>query len=336
MMVKLESDLIEKVKKTIKQNNLIKQNDKIVVGVSGGPDSMCLLHMLINLKQYMNFEIVVAHVNHMIRPEADEETEFVKKFCMQNQIQCFIKKVNVLEKAAKEKIGTEEEGRKIRYEFFKEIFKKTNSTKIATAHNANDNAETVLMNLIRGTGITGLKGIEFERDSLIIRPILECERTEIENYCKNQNLNPKIDKSNNENTYTRNKIRNMLIPFIKDEFNPNIIESLNRLSNIAKKESEYWDKIIKIEYNKIIDKDYLRNNKICLDLKEFNKLEYVIKSKIILYAIYNAIGNTQGIGKIHIEDIVKLCENNIGNKYLTPNKKVKVCVKDKKIWVERT
>ena len=328
----MEAELFrEKVKRTIKDNDLIKENDKIVVAVSGGPDSMCLLHVLINLKKQMNFDIVVAHVNHMIREEADSETEYVKSYCNKNNVEIFIKKIDVIKEALKEKIGTEEKGRKIRYEFFDEVLLKTNANKIAIAHNANDNAETVLMNLIRGTGTDGLKGIEYNRDNKIIRPILDCNREDIEEYCKIEMLDPKIDKTNKDNTYTRNKIRNILIPFIKEEFNPNIIESLNRLSSLSKKETSYWNKIIELEYKKIVDNKNLSKDMISLYLKKFNDLDYVVKSRLILYTIEKLCGSTKDIGKIHIDDIIKLCSNNIGNKFLIPNKKIKVLVANKKV-----
>ena len=328
----MESELIiEKVRKTIKSNGLIKKDDKIVVGVSGGPDSMCLLHILSMLKNELDFQICVAHINHMIRKEADNETEFVKEFCKKNNIECFVKKVDVLNRALEDKIGTEEEGRKIRYDFFEEVRLKTNSNKIATAHNANDNAETVLMNIIRGSGTSGLKGIEYERD-FIIRPLLDCQRHEIEEYCNINMLDPKFDESNKENIYTRNKIRNLLIPFIQKEFNPNIIDTLNRLSEISKKEADYWKLIVENEFNNLVNEENSNTKTICLKLKEFNKLHYVIKSKVVLYTIDKLLGNTNGIGKIHIDDIIKLCENSIGNKFLIPNKKIKVLVQNKKIY----
>lgn len=322
--------LVEKVKKTIKENNLINENEKVVVGVSGGPDSMCLLHVLIMLRKQINFEIVVAHINHMIRKEADSETAFVKEYCKKNNIECFVKKVDVLKEASNDKIGTEEEGRIIRYEFFEEVRIKTKSEKIATAHNANDNAETVLMNFIRGAGTSGLKGIDYKRGN-IIRPLLNCERIDIEEYCEIENLNPKFDESNKENTYTRNKIRNLLIPYIQKEFNPNIIDTLNRLSDISKKEADYWNKIVETEYNKIVDNNFSSEDSISLNLKELKQLDDVIKSKVILYTINKVLGTTQGISKIHIEDIIKLCNNNRGNKFLVPNKKIKVLVKDKRV-----
>lgn len=324
--------LEEKIKQTIIKNELINKNDKIVLGVSGGPDSMSMLHVLNKLKNSMHFEIVVAHINHMIRKEADEETLYVKNYCDKYNIPCFIKKIDILTEALKHKVGTEEEGRKARYNFFEEVRIKIDGNKIATAHNANDNAETVLMNLMRGTGTSGLKGIEYIRNHVIIRPLLECNRNMIEDYCKEEELNPKYDQSNKENNYTRNKIRNLLIPYIEKEFNPNIIDSLNRLSNIAKQESEYWNKITKNEYNKIIDKELCRKDIIALRIKDFNNLEKVVKSRVILYAIKELLGNNQGIEKIHIEDIIKLCNNNIGNKFLIPNKKVKVLIKDRRIF----
>ena len=315
----------EKVFETIKKYNMIEENDSIVVAVSGGPDSMSLFNVLIKLKQKMNITLVVAHVNHMIRAVADSETEYVKKFCHDNGIDCFVKKVDVVKLAEQQKISTEEAGRNIRYDFFEEVFEKINANKIAIAHNKNDNAETVLMNIMRGSGVTGLKGIEPVRANKFIRPLIECDRKSIEQYCINQNLNPKFDESNKENIYTRNKVRNLLIPYIEKEFNPNIIESINRLSNLATQENEYIDRIVKKECaNIIISKT---KQEVKLDLKKFNALDDFIKSKAILEYVRELFGTTKGIEKIHIQDIIKMCEKNIGNKFLTPNKNMKVFVK---------
>lgn len=325
--------MLNKILSTINKYNLIQKGDKIVIGVSGGPDSMCLLDSLYCLKDKLNIEIIVAHINHKIRKEADEETEYVKDYCKNKNIKCYVKKAEVEKLAKEQKLGTEEMGRKIRYDFFKEVAKKENANKIATAHNLNDNVETVMLNLLRGTGISGLKGIEIKRteDNIeYIRPIRECERKDIEKYCEEQNLNPRIDKTNFENIYNRNKVRNELIPFLKKEFNPNILEGINRLSDLAREEEEYFEEIISKKYEELKIGENL--NEIVLELHKFNELNKVIKSKIIIYTINKANGNVQGIGKIHIEDIIKLCENNIGNKYLTPNKNVKVFVKKGKIF----
>ena len=321
----------EKILKTIKKYNLIKDGDKIVVGVSGGPDSITLLDLLLKLKNQniIKFDIVVCHINHMIREEATSDEEYVKEYCNKHNIECFVKRAEVEEIAKQNKMGTEETGRKIRYDFFYEILEKTKSNKIATAHNANDNAETVLMNIIRGCGTSGLKGIEANNKQLI-RPLIECSRKEIEEYCKQNNLNPRIDKTNFENDYTRNKIRNMLIPYIQENFNPNIVEGINRLSSLSKQENDYLEKETQKAYISIVEE--ITNISISLDLKKFNSLEKVIKSRVVLYTINELFKTKNGIEKKHIEDIIKLCSNNIGNKYLIPNKKMKILVKNKKIF----
>lgn len=386
----------EKILKTIKKYNLISNGDKIVVAVSGGPDSMCLLNILKNLRPKFSTELFVAHINHMIREEADSETEYVKNYCEKNNIKCFIKRANVLEMAKEQKKGTEEMGRIVRYDFFEYVANEVSADKIAIAHTENDNAETILMNLMRGASLEGLKGIEPIRGKYI-RPLIECNREEIEKYCEINKLDPKFDKTNNDNTYTRNKIRNLLIPYIKKEFNPNIIETLNRLAVLARQDATYFNKIVKESYADILLYENINNNDInnvnenlekyivkeekitrnieqklnnskiltdkievtkldnikaeekveknninieiekkskhiILDLKKFNKLEYVIKSRVLLDSINKLLGTTKGIEKINIEDMIKLCEKNIGNKYLIPNKNVKIFVKKGKIF----
>ena len=198
--------LEEKVLGTIKKYEQIKSGDTIVLGVSGGPDSICLLNILKNLQNELKIDIVVAHINHMIREEADLETDYVRDFCIKKNVPCFVRKENILKIAKEQKLGTEEVGRKIRYDFFEEVMNKVGGNKIATAHNANDNAETVMMNFLRGSGTSGLKGIEPIRNNKFIRPIIECTRKEIEQYCDENNLNPKYDKTNQENIYTRNSV----------------------------------------------------------------------------------------------------------------------------------
>lgn len=325
----------QKVLETIRKYNLIEDGDKIVLGVSGGPDSICMLDNLRELKeeQIIEFEIYVAHINHMIREEAIDDEKYVQEYCKKYNIECFVKRADVQKIASEKKIGTEEAGRKVRYDFFEEVLQKKESNKIAIAHNKNDKIETIIMHLLRGSGLSGLKGIEPIRDNKYIRPLLECERTEIEQYCEDKKLNPRIDKTNFENEYTRNKIRNIVIPYIKKEFNPNIIQTLSRLSDLAADESNY----IELQTQKTFEKILIAKEKeqITLNLKEFNKQDKVIKNRLILYTTKELMGSTQGIEKIHIEDIIKLCQNNVGNKFLTPNKNLKVLVKDKKIFFIR-
>lgn len=321
----------EEILKTIKKYKLIESGDRVLVAVSGGPDSMCLLDILNKLKEKLKIEIAVVHVNHGIREEANEETEYIKRYCEKYNIKIYVKYANVTDLAKEEKVGLEEEGRKVRYEFFEETLEKTGFNKIAIAHNMNDKAETVLMNIIRGSGSVGLKGIDPIRDNKYIRPLIETQRQDIEKYCEDNKLEPKFDKSNNDNTYTRNKIRNILIPFIKKEFNPNIIKGINNLSEIVAEEQNYLEKIVNNIYNKILIEE--TKDKIILDLKEFNKQEVVIKKRLLFLAITRIFGSSKNIEKIHMEDLIKLCERNIGNKYLTPNKNLKVFINKGKIFI---
>ena len=158
----------DKVLNTIKKYNLIDDGDKIVVGVSGGPDSICLLNVLKSIlkENILKFELVVAHINHGIREEADSDEQYVKDYCKENKIPFYAKHVNVSQIAKEQKKGTEEVGRNIRYNFFNEILEKEHANKIATAHTKSDNSETVFMNIIRGSGVSGLKGIEPIRDKI--------------------------------------------------------------------------------------------------------------------------------------------------------------------------
>ena len=374
----------EKVEKTILKYDLIENGDKIILGVSGGPDSMCMLNILkglqnTNLKK-LNYKIIVAHVNHMIREEAIEDEKYVEDYCKKNNIEFYSKSIDIPKIVNTKKIGEEEAGRIARYEFFDELLEKTKANKIAIAHNKNDKVETVLMNELRGSGLSGLKGIEPRRGKYI-RPLIEIEREEIEKYCEENKLEPRIDKTNFENIHTRNKLRNCLIPYIKKEFNPNIIETINRLSEIVTEQEKYIDEIVREKYEEINIKERINNSSIkkeeknaneidnkekmpvkndkkseqeeernkeirensenkktefekciILDLAKFNKQNKVIKSKLILYTITRLLNNAKGIEKVHIEDIIKLCNNNIGNKYLTQNKNIKILIKNKKIF----
>ncbi|MBO6233278.1 MAG: tRNA lysidine(34) synthetase TilS [Clostridia bacterium] len=325
------NNLEEKILKTINENNLIENGDKIVLAVSGGPDSIAMLNSLNNIKanSLLNFEIFVAHVNHMIREEAGEDEQFVKDFCKKIDVQFFSKSIDVKLIANNNKIGLEEAGRIARYDFFDEVQKMTSANKIAIAHNKNDSVETVIMHALRGSGTYGLHGIE-AINGKYIRPLIECEREEIEQYCKENNIEARIDKTNFENLYTRNKVRNVAIPYVKKEFNPNIIETISRLSDLIKQQDEFVDEFVENAFEDIkVEED---EKQIVLNLKMFNLQNKVIKSKLILYTIIRLFGTSKGIEKIHIDDIIKLCENNIGNKFLTPNKNIKVLIKNKKIY----
>jgi tRNA(Ile)-lysidine synthase len=232
--------LIDAVLKTIKENNMFDKGDRVIVAVSGGPDSITLLHILYKLREELSISIFVAHINHCLRgEESDKDEEYVKKFCENLNIEFSSKRVNIDEIAKVKNISSESAGREARYEFFKELRKKFSAQKVAIAHNANDQAETILMRIMRGTGTEGLIGIKPVRDAVFVRPLINSTRNQIEEYCLKNNLSPRIDKTNLEAIYARNKVRLQLIPYIQHNFNKDIINVLNRLSYTAKVDNEY-------------------------------------------------------------------------------------------------
>jgi len=261
----------EKFLNTVRDYNLIESGDVIVVGVSGGPDSITLLTCLNKYKEKFNYKIIVAHINHLIRKDSTEDEQFVENYCKKNNIPVFIKRAKVEEIAKKQKRGTEETGRKIRYDFFNEVLEKNNANKIAIAHNMNDNAETMILNLIRGTGLQGLEGIR-PRNNNIIRPLINCKREEIESYCKKNNLNPRIDSTNSENIYRRNIIRNKILPSLK-EINPNIVETLSRTTKIIRENNTYIKESSQEIFDKIAIVGNEEKNENLNDIKKVSKNE---------------------------------------------------------------
>ena len=202
-----------------KKYNLIESNDIIVVGFSGGPDSVFLVEMLKKLKNFINFKIYLVHINHLLRGEdADSDENFSFEYAKKNNLEIFIKRIPVKEIAKEIGKTLEEVGREERYKFFSEIYKKVRATKIATAHNKDDQIETFLFRLIRGTSLQGLEGIKIKNNN-VIRPISEIYKKDILEYLNKNEIQYKIDKTNFENEFTRNSIRLDLIPFIEERYN---------------------------------------------------------------------------------------------------------------------
>ena len=319
--------MLNKIKKTIEKYNLINEDDKILVGVSGGPDSMTLLIILHSL----GYNLCVAHINHGLRENAILDEEYVVNYCKNNGIPCFVKHLQLKENL--NGMTIEEAGRKARYDFFEETCLKEECTKIATAHKSNDNAETAIMNMIRGSGLSGLKGIEPIRGK-VIRPLIEISRKDIEIFCKERNINPRHDESNDETEYTRNKVRLELIPYIEKNINSNVINNINRMSKIILEEERYISSIVDEAYKNIVVEENIGKNLVC-NLKNFNKLDIVIRKRLVLKLIIKVLGNAKDIEKVHVDDIIKLCENNVGGKFLTPNKYIKVSVLKGKLRFEK-
>ncbi|MBY2478313.1 tRNA lysidine(34) synthetase TilS [Clostridioides difficile] len=308
--------IFDKVLGTINKHNLIQKGDKIVLGLSGGPDSVCLLHVLNRLKKDFNIEIYAAHLNHQIRGiEAQKDALYVSKLCEDMGIVFFVKSINVPKYCENEGLSLEEGARKLRYEMFYEIKDKIKANKIAIGHNLNDQAETVMMRIMRGTGLTGLKGIDYIRDNCIIRPILDVERSDIEDYCEAYNLNPRIDKTNLENIYTRNKIRLDLLPYMKDNFNSNVIESIVRMSNSLKIDNDYIEKEAESKFREV--SSVKEKGFVEINLDDFICLHDAIKVRVLRNSIKHILGDTNFVDQRHIEDIMSLEDNSKVNKMLT-------------------
>ncbi|APF22546.1 tRNA lysidine(34) synthetase TilS [Clostridium butyricum] len=308
--------MYKKVMSYIKDNNLIKSGDKVLVALSGGPDSVCLLNILYNLKAELNIEIGAAHLNHLLRDkDAFEDEEYVKTLCKSLDIPCFVKRVDINKYSKDKKMSSEMAGRDARYNFFDDIVKDKGYTKIATAHNANDQAETILFRLMRGSGIEGLCGIKVRRDK-IIRPILCLSRKEVEEYIEINNLKPRIDKTNFEKIYNRNKIRLDMIPYIKENFNEDIIQTLNRMSVLLQKDNEFIENSARSFYEKhcIEQSDYFIIKKEMFDNKE------AVVTRVIRYALTNFSKTHYDFEMKHIYEICNLAKNNSGKAIDLPNK----------------
>ena len=220
------SDFISKVKKAVSDHNMLEIGDKVIVGLSGGADSVCLLNSFIELKSEYDLTIYAAHLNHMLRgAEADSDEAFVRRLCGEKSIELFCERADIRRLAREKKISEELCGREVRYEMFERLSRRLNA-KIATAHTASDNAETVIFNLTRGAGISGLSGIAPKRDN-IIRPLIYVNRAEVEAYCAENALDFVTDSTNLSDDYTRNKLRHSVIPVLK-ELNPDFESAVSR------------------------------------------------------------------------------------------------------------
>ncbi|MGN1012778.1 MAG: tRNA lysidine(34) synthetase TilS [Clostridia bacterium] len=311
------NNIINIVKNNIVENELINKKDKVVIAVSGGPDSMCLLDVLFKIKDELFFDIVVAHVNHGIRIESEDEKVYVENFCNERKIPFHYLKVNVPEISKQKKMSEEACGREIRYNFFEEVRKKEKAQLIAVAHNLNDNIETILLNEIRGCGLKGLIGMDLKVNN-IIRPLLTIEKKDILLYNSELELHPCIDKTNEEEIYLRNKIRLSLIPYLQ-KLNPNFVSNISRMRKILKEDNDFIEEYTNNIFNKVIIKE--DDSKVVFDFSVFMNEHDSIKNRIVRKIIERKISNLDGIESIHVLDIIKLLNNNIkGKKYIIGNK----------------
>ena len=276
---------------TIIDSGLIERDAYIILGLSGGPDSLCLFHALLQIADSYNLSLVPVHVNHKLRPAADDEAEHVARLCNRFGLECNIFETNVGEMAKDYSVSTEEAGRMLRYEIFDDVAKDVESQGvpsdkiyIAVAHNADDQSETVLFRLLRGTGVHGLAGIPEVRSSdegyMIIRPLLKVTRDEIEAYIAANNLKANIDESNFESDYVRNKIRNELIPYLEKNYNPNIKDALRRYAEIADVDDSVMTDIAINTCQPALEIDQL-DNVVTMDITELKDAPPGINRRVV-------------------------------------------------------
>ena len=300
-------DLKLQIRKTIVEKELIEEGSKVVIGLSGGPDSVCLLSILSELQRPLHFKLFAFHVNHGIRGvEADADEKYAKKLCESLNVPFTSIKVDIPKMAFKQNKTEEEMGRIVRHGELRNFAKEIGTETIALAHNKNDQAETVLMRILRGTGVHGLCGMDFKRPDGIIRPLLGTTRAEIEEYCKEKALKPRIDKTNSELDYTRNKIRIELLPMLEDEFNPAILDALTRLSESAKDDDNALN---------LLADEHMTNS-----VKELAKMDDALFARVI-YKLFKDEGLTEDISSVHINALRKAVLKNVGGKVIEfPNK----------------
>lgn len=247
--------LLEKVRKTISAYNLIENGDKVLCCVSGGADSVCLLHVMLRLKEEYNLTVYVANVNHLIRgEESDEDSSFVKAICKAADVEFFYREYDIPRLSKELRMGEEECGRKMRYEFFDELSKKLGGAKIATAHNLNDNAETILFRLARGVSAEGMGGIKAKRDN-IIRPLIDITRAQIEEYLRNYSIEWRNDSSNFSTEYARNNIRINVLPGLCEIFEGAERKIVSAASLISE-DNDYINKVA----DSFLDKCFVDNS----------------------------------------------------------------------------
>lgn len=328
----------QRVLETIKTHELLEDGTHIVLGLSGGPDSVCLFDVLLELSAVKNFRIHPVHVNHKFRPgDAERDQEYVEELCRQRGLTCRTFTVDCNALAREEGLTSEEAGRKARYDAFFETAQGitqgfaqglaqelageleqhctqepsmpgTDKIAIAVAQNANDQAETILFRMLRGTGTDGLAGIaykRYERGFAIVRPLLDVPRDEIEKYCEERNLSPRIDHTNNEAIYARNKIRLELLPMLREKFNPNIIETINRLGKNAAADKDYLAQQARDAYEEALEDADGRNCTVEVTTAKLDRMHKAVRMRVYNYLLAD-VGMEENLTEGQLEAIEKV------------------------------
>jgi tRNA(Ile)-lysidine synthase len=242
--INMKENMVQNVLSTIRHHHMVQPHDQVLVAVSGGPDSVCLLHVLLTLRSELDCSLKAIHIDHGLRKESTDEAGFVRDLCLSWGIECLVRKVDVDNRLANSRDSVEMAARYLRYQEFHQALQELGCNKLALGHNADDQAETVVMRIIKGTGTSGLAGIFPVRERMI-RPLLTSWRSSIERYCQEHSLPTVVDQSNLTNEYLRNKIRHLLLPHLEKEYNPRIKEALCRLAEIIREDSTYLDETAK-------------------------------------------------------------------------------------------
>jgi tRNA(Ile)-lysidine synthase len=297
----------ERFIQSIKKNKMIEKGDAIVVAVSGGPDSIAMMHLLLSIKESFRLKLYGVHLDHVTRNgQSTVDADFVRGFFDDYDIEGYFFKKDIQKYANALNVSFEEAGRLERYRLFNQVMKETNANKIALGQNLNDQGETLLFRLFRGTGLDGLTGIDYKRDGYIIRPILDLSRKEIESYCEAQGLKTRQDHTNLERIYSRNRIRLDIIPYVKEHFNNKIEKALWRTAKLLKDDQMLIDQIVK---------DYVKTSvtykagKYTIDLHSFNEEMTALKSRVIREIFYRLKGDLEGLSYKNIHSVLKLIES---------------------------
>ncbi|MFH1853951.1 MAG: tRNA lysidine(34) synthetase TilS [Candidatus Omnitrophota bacterium] len=294
---------------------MLNRHDNILIGLSGGPDSVALLRALILIRQEYELKLYIAHMDHMFRGnESREDRKFCEALAGSLNLPIFCEEKNIPKIANEKKISSEEAARFERYDFFFKIARENKIDKIAVGHTRDDQAETILMRLVRGSGMSGLGGMNPVKEingMIIIRPLIDITRREIEDFIKEHRLECRHDSSNDKNIFTRNKVRHELIPFLEDKFNPNIKEILVNTAENLRAENEFLDKFSRRKLKIISRKN--RRGEIVLDIKKLKKQPSAIKKRILRSALKELKGDLRRFTYQHWKEMDGLIGNRPAN-----------------------
>ena len=298
--------MLAKIKAWIDKHAMLAEGDKIVVACSGGPDSLALLHIFNEFSANYNITIFAAHVDHMFRgTESAEEADFVADFCQKHCIPCFSTTIDVPKYIIETGLSEEEAARVVRYGYLRSISSKLGGAKIATGHHRDDQAETVLINILRGAGSTGIRGIQPVNGD-IIRPLLSVSRTEITEYCKVHHLEPRFDSSNLKMNYLRNRIRMTLLPELESQYNVAIKESLCRTATIIGDEHDFIHNSAQNIWDQVVTQ---QEGKLFINGKKMENVHIAVQREIFRLAIEKKQGCLTGISFHHVETLLEVLAN---------------------------